>query len=49
MKCYFSLMGDTAGALPYPVIFSVPVLLEITVLEIAARQDGVTKYSQQNV
>lgn len=47
---YFSLEGDTAGALPYPVIFSVLVLLEITILSpIAARQGDVTKSSQQNV
>lgn len=44
---YFLLVGDTAGALPYPVIFFVLVLLEITILSpVAARQGGATKSSQ---
>lgn len=35
MKCYvFFTCGDTAGALPYPVIFSVLALLEITILSL---------------
>lgn len=45
----FPLVGDTAEALPYPVIFSVLVLLEIRILSpIAAGQGCVAKSSQQN-